>query len=262
MQDKTKSIACSPANPKLQERKDPMSDTLFDTIKKTVLIPPHPAGIPFIAAGAVLTLVFFLIAEFLGVLALLFTIACAYFFRDPDRVTPDKTSLVVSAADGTVSSITYDVSLPREFAGSDDARYTRVSTFLSVFDVHVQRMPISGKIIRKVYSPGKFINADLDKASEDNERCSLLVETDSGQKVCVVQIAGLVARRILNDVREGDDVRVGGRYGIIRFGSRVDIYLPEGVSPLVCVGQKAIGGETVFADFASDEATRLGSVVQ
>jgi phosphatidylserine decarboxylase len=124
----------------------------------------------------------------------------------------------------------------------------------------VQRSPVGGRIIRKVYSPGKFLNADLDKASEENERCSLVIETAAGRKICVVQIAGLVARRIVNDVREDQDIRAGARYGIIRFGSRLDVYIPEGISPLVCIGQRAIGGETVFADFDSNEQQREGAI--
>ena len=235
--------------------------SLLDTIKKTILVPPHPAGIPFIGGGIIAALIFFMFSQILGMIALVFAAFCLFFFRDPDRVTPQKSSLVLAAADGEISAIVNDVSLPAELAGGDDTRYTRISTFLSVLDVHVQRTPVSGKIIRKVYSPGKFLNADLDKASEDNERCSLLIETPSGQKICVVQIAGLIARRILNDVREEQDVQAGARYGMIRFGSRVDIYLPEGISPLVCVGQLAIGGETVFADFEADEPARYGAVV-
>lgn len=238
-----------------------MSDSLLDTVKKTILIAPHPAGIPFIGGALVAAFIFFLFSGFLGGIALIACLFCLYFFRDPDRVTPQKSSLVVSAADGEISGIVNDASLPSELAGGDDTRYTRISTFLSVLDVHVQRAPVSGKVIRKVYTPGKFLNADLDKASEDNERCSLIIETASGQKVCVVQIAGLIARRILNDVREDQDIECGSRFGIIRFGSRVDIYLPEGVSPLVCVGQRAIGGETVFADFDSSEPARSGTVV-
>lgn len=238
-----------------------MSESLWNTIRKTVLVPPHPAGIPFIGGGAIAALVFMTFSEFLAVLALVFTVFCLYFFRDPDRVSPQKSSLILSGGDGVVSGITSDVSLPAELAGGDDTRYTRISTFLSVLDVHVNRIPVSGRIIRKVYTPGKFINADLDKASEDNERCSLLIETDNGQKICIVQIAGLIARRILNDPKEDDSVKAGGRFGIIRFGSRIDIYVPEGISPLVCVGQRAIGGETVFADLESDEAPRFGAVV-
>lgn len=234
---------------------------LLETIRKTVLIAPHPAGIPFIGGGLLAALVFAFFSSFLLAIALIFTLFCAYFFRDPDRMVPQKPSLVVSPADGTISLITGDLSLPSEIAGADDGRYTRISTFLSVLDVHVQRFPVGGKIIRKVYTPGKFLNADLDKASEDNERCSVLIETPSGHKVCVVQIAGLIARRILNDAKEEDDARSGERFGIIRFGSRVDVYLPEGISPLVITGQKAIGGETVFADFSSTEPSREGALL-
>lgn len=238
-----------------------MGESLLDTIQKTILVPPHPAGIPFIGGGALATVIFFTFSGFLGVIALILTAFCLYFFRDPERVTPQKSSLLIAPADGVVSAIVNDVSLPGELAGGDDTRYTRISTFLSVFDVHIQRTPISGRVIRKVYTPGKFLNADLDKASEDNERCSLLIEAPGGQKICAVQIAGLIARRIVNDVRESQDVTAGARYGIIRFGSRVDIYLPEGISPLVCVGQRAIGGETVFADLESNESPRYGAVV-
>jgi phosphatidylserine decarboxylase len=238
-----------------------MAESLWQTVKKTVIVPPHPAGIPFIGGGVIAALIFFAFSEVLGILALIFTVFCLYFFRDPDRITPQKSSLILAGGDGVISGITNDVSLPAEFAGGDDTRYTRISTFLSVLDVHVNRIPVSGKVIRKVYSPGKFINADLDKASEDNERCSLLIETETGQKVCIVQIAGLIARRILNDIREEDTVKAGARLGIIRFGSRIDIYVPEGISPLVCVGQRAIGGETVIADFESDESPRYGAIV-
>ncbi len=240
-----------------------MSDSsLLETIAKTVLVPPHPAGIPFIGGAFILAIVFFLFSTFLGCLMLLLGLGCLYFFRDPDRVTPQKSSLIVAGGDGVISSIAYDVGLPKEIAGADDdSDYTRVSTFLSVLDVHVNRTPVSGKVIRKVYTPGKFLNADLDKASEDNERCSVLIETEDGRKVCVVQIAGLIARRILNDLKEGDTVRAGGRFGIIRFGSRVDIYFPNHISPLVCVGQRAIGAETVIADFDNKEESREGQVV-
>ncbi len=238
-----------------------MHESLIETIKKTVFVPPHPAGIPFIAGGALAAVIFYTFSSFLGTLALVFTLFCLFFFRDPERVTAQKSSLLIAPADGVISAIVNDVSLPSEMAGGDDTRYTRISTFLSVFDVHIQRVPLSGKIIRKVYMPGKFLNADLDKASEDNERCSLIIEAPGGQKICVVQIAGLVARRIVNDAREEQDVTAGARYGIIRFGSRVDVYLPEGISPLVCVGQRAIGGETVFADMDGSEAPRIGAVV-
>jgi phosphatidylserine decarboxylase len=238
-----------------------MAESLFDTFKKTVLIPPHPAGIPFIGGGLVAALVFFLFSDVLGGLALIFTVFCFFFFRDPARMVPQKDSFVLAPADGVVSAIVPDVSLPAEIGGGDDTRYTRISTFLSVLDVHVQRSPVGGKIIRKVYAPGKFLNADLDKASEDNERCSLLIETATGEKICVVQIAGLIARRIVNDALEGQSIQAGHRYGIIRFGSRLDVYIPEGISPMVAIGQRAIGGETVFADLQGDDESRSAVLV-
>lgn len=237
-----------------------MATSLLDTIKKVVFVPPHPAGIPFIAGGAVAALIFFLIWEPLGFIALVFTVFCLYFFRDPDRVVPQKESFVLSPADGEVSSIVHGLSLPHEL-GSSEGTFTRVSIFLSVLDVHVNRMPVSGKILRRVYTPGKFINADLDKASEDNERCSAIVETAKGVQIGVVQIAGLIARRILNDLTEGDNVEAGKRFGIIRFGSRLDVYLPEGTAPLVCIGQRAIGGETVLADLEGIEIQRDGKLL-
>jgi phosphatidylserine decarboxylase len=238
-----------------------MSVSLFDTIKKVMFVPPHPAGIPFIIGGVIGALVLFFVWEFLGVLALIFTVFCLYFFRDPDRVSPIKDSLILSPADGEVSAIVRDVDLPAELAGATDKKYTRISIFLSVLDVHVNRNPVSGKVIRRVYTPGKFLNADLDKASEDNERCSAIIETNEGTEICVVQIAGLIARRIVNELREEQNVVAGARFGIIRFGSRLDVYVPEGVSPLVCVGQRAVGGETVLADLKGDEAQREGRVV-
>lgn len=238
-----------------------MDHSLLDTIKKVVLIKPHPAGIPFILGGVIAALIFLMIWEGLSLIALIFTVFCLYFFRDPDRVAPQKDSLILSPADGEVSAIIHNQELPSELAGADDKKYTRISIFLSVLDVHVQRMPVGGRVIRKVYTPGKFFNADLDKASEDNERCSAIIETKDGSEICVVQIAGLIARRILNDLKEDQTVEAGARFGIIRFGSRLDVYVPEGISPLVCVGQRAIGGETVLADLTGDEPQREGKML-
>jgi phosphatidylserine decarboxylase len=238
-----------------------MGTSLLETIKKTVLVKPHAAGLPFIAGGVVAALILWPFSHFLQTLALIFTAFCLYFFRDPERVTPQKASLVVAPGDGVVSGIAENVPLPRELADGDDTRYTRVSIFLSVLDVHVNRIPVSGKVTRKVYTPGKFLNAALDKASEDNERCGLMIETADGKKTGAVQIAGLVARRIVNDINEGQSVKGGARMGIIRFGSRADVYLPEGAAPLVCVGQRAVGGETVLADLESKEAARTGAIV-
>ena len=239
-----------------------MGESLFDTFKKTVLIPPHPAGIPFIGGGIVAALIFFMFSKFLGVIAVIFTLFCLYFFRDPNRVVPQKDSLILCGGDGVISAISENVFLPHEIRENEDNKYMRISTFLSVLDVHVNRIPVSGTVIKKVYTPGKFLNADLDKASEDNERCSVLIETASGEKICIVQIAGLVARRILNDVKEGDVVKAGSRFGIIRFGSRIDVYIPQGTAaPMVCVGQRSIGGETILADFDNKNNARTGLVL-
>jgi phosphatidylserine decarboxylase len=191
---------------------------------------------------------------------LVLTLWCAYFFRDPARVTPDREDLVVSPADGCVSMIV-TTKLPAEFDNDDDGRdYTRISIFLNVFDVHVQRVPIDGTVDEVVYRPGKFLNASLDKASEDNERSSVLMTAQSGKKIAFVQIAGLIARRIINDLKKDQNVKAGEHYGLIRFGSRVDVYVPSSVAPLVCVGQRVVGGETVLADLQSTEAARTGVI--
>jgi phosphatidylserine decarboxylase len=170
---------------------------------------------------------------------------CAYFFRDPPRVTPVRDGLVVAPADGRVSQIT--TAAPPHELGLSDTPLPRVSIFMSVFDCHVNRSPVAGQVENIVYQPGKFFNADLDKASADNERNSLVVAS-AGSRIGVVQIAGLVARRIVCFVRIGQSVGAGERFGMIRFGSRLDVYLPDGIAPLVAVGQTAIAGETVLAD--------------
>ena len=233
-----------------------MSDrhNLFDTIVGSY-VAPHPDGYKFIAIAAACAVGFFLIAwPGLALVAALLTAYIAYFFRDPDRVAPLRDGLIVSAADGEISSIER-VKPPAELA-LGDAERVRISTFLSVFDVHINRSPIAGRIKRSVYVPGAFLNAALDNASEDNERRALVIQTPQGVEIGVVQIAGLVARRIVTFASEGETVGVGQRFGLIRFGSRVDIYLPPGKTALVAVGQRAVGGETVFADLKSDEAPR------
>lgn len=223
------------------------------------LLPPlHPEGPGFVAVFALATLVLWWLWSFLGLIGLGLTIWCFYFFRDPDRVTPTRPGLVVSPADGTVQMIG-PASPPLEL-GIGTEPLMRVSVFMSVFDCHVNRAPVAGAIIKDEYTPGKFINATLDKASEDNERQSLVIRTPDGRDFAVVQIAGLVARRIRCDVREGQHVMTGQRFGMIRFGSRLDVYLPKGVAPLVVVGQKAVAGETVLADMQSDEPMREGEV--
>jgi phosphatidylserine decarboxylase len=209
----------------------------------------HPEGRKFaVGAGAITLFAFLLHWQMLGWLLVGLTIWVAAFFRDPVRTTPRSDKLVIAPADGLITMITR-VPPPRELRGGDgleDGEYTRVSIFMSVFDVHINRSPISGRIKRVAYVPGKFVNADLDKASEDNERQHFLVEGSDGLKIGFTQIAGLVARRILAFVREGDTVEAGQRIGLIRFGSRVDVFLPSGTAPRVLLGQRAIAGETIL----------------
>ena len=211
----------------------------------------HPEGRKFVVGAAALTLFAFLLGwDVLGWLLVGITIWVFSFFRDPIRTTPRGDNLVIAPADGLITMIT-KVPPPRELAGAEalpEAEYTRVSIFMSVFDVHVNRAPVGGRVRKVAYVPGKFVNADLDKASEDNERQNIVVETAAGIRIGFTQIAGLVARRILTFVREGDEVQAGERVGLIRFGSRVDVYLPAGTGPRVLLGQRAIAGETVLAE--------------
>jgi phosphatidylserine decarboxylase len=209
----------------------------------------HPEGRKYaVGAGAITLLAFLLHWQFLAWLLVGLTIWIATFFRDPIRTTPRSDKMIISPADGLITMIT-TVPPPPELRGPEglaDGEYARVSIFMSVFDVHINRAPIAGRIKRIAYVPGKFINADLDKASEDNERQHFLVEGAEGLRIGFTQIAGLVARRILSFVREGDVVEAGQRVGLIRFGSRVDVYLPAGTAPRVLLGQRAIAGETVL----------------
>jgi phosphatidylserine decarboxylase len=220
---------------------------------RSQIAPIHPEGYPFIGGFAFVSLVLFWMWTPLGWLGAVATVWCAYFFRDPVRVTPVREGLVVAPADGRISQVVN--ALPPPELRLSERPLPRISIFMSVFDCHVNRSPISGRIERMVYRKGAFLNADLDKASEDNERNALLVA--SGRALIgVVQIAGLIARRIVPFVHEGQSVAAGDRIGMIRFGSRVDVYLPEGVRPLVAEGQTAIAGETVLADFAAADAGR------
>jgi phosphatidylserine decarboxylase len=229
--------------------------SLLETITDN-LAPIHPDGYKFVGIAGGLALLLWFLAPFslVAYLALGLTAYVAYFFRDPMRVTPMRDGLVISPADGKVSLIE-KVRPPAEL-GLGDGERVRVSIFLSVFDVHINRAPIAGRILRSIYVKGAFVNAALDKASEDNERRSLVIAGRNGTEIAVVQIAGLIARRIVTFAREGDNLGVGERFGLIRFGSRVDVYLPEGKWPLVSVGQRAVGGETILADLASDEPER------
>jgi len=224
---------------------------LLDTIANA-FVPIHRDGYKFVAALAIATLFLFLVAPPLGWLGAFATAWCAYFFRDPDRFTPERPGLVVSAADGKVAAVVDSVTAPREL-GLGTAALTRVSVFLSVFDAHIVRAPVAGRVIRSAYVPGTFINAELDKASEENERHAFVIETEGGVKIGVVLIAGLVARRIVTFIGEGTSLERGERIGLIRFGSRVDLYLPDGIDVLAEIGQTAIGGETVLAEFLRDE---------
>jgi phosphatidylserine decarboxylase len=210
-----------------------------------VFVPIHPDGYKFVAGAALVTLLLFALAPPLGWLAAAVTAAIAYFFRDPERVTPQRKGLVVSAADGKLASIA-SVSSPRELPLGNQS-LTRISVFLSVLDVHIVRAPVAGRIVGSRYVPGAFFNAELDKASEENERCAVVIETETGEKIGLVLIAGLIARRIVTFAGEGASVASGERIGLIRFGSRVDVYLPDGATVLAETGQTAIGGETVLA---------------
>jgi len=225
---------------------------------KTLLVPIHRAGWPFIALFALGTVGLGLASDGLGALGVVLTVWCVYFFRDPDRVTPVREGLVISPADGIVQKID-KAPPPKELEMGDEPR-SRIAVFMNVFDVHVNRAPISGAISKLSYQPGKFLNASLDKASEFNERQNLRLTMKDGRDIAFVQIAGLVARRILCDVHEGQEIRTGERFGMIRFGSRVDVYLPDGVEPLVAVGQRAFAGETVLADTNSKEPARTGEI--
>ncbi len=223
---------------------------------RSVLVPINRAGWPFIAAALALAVLLGLLWSPLFWLGLLLAGFCTYFFRDPPRVTPSRPGLVIAPADGMVQMIERAAPPPELEMG--DAPLTRISIFLNVFNVHVNRVPLDGKISGLSYRPGKFLNAALDKASVDNERMSLKVTSYDGVDLAFVQIAGLVARRIICDVSLGQPVKAGQVFGLIRFGSRMDVYLPEGVSPLVVPYQTTIAGETVIADLLSQEPARQG----
>lgn len=223
---------------------------------KTIFAPIHRAGWPFISLFIIVTIVLMIFSRTLGFVGILLTGWCIYFFRNPQRVTPLGEGLIISPGDGIVTKIEKAIP-PKELKWTKQP-LTRISVFLNVFDVHVNRIPCDGVISKIHYHPGKFFNASLDKASEFNERNSLLIQTPTGQEIVVVQIAGLIARRILCEVAEGKNVKAGERFGIIRFGSRVDLYLPEGVTAQVVEGQRMIGGETIMADLNSKIPPRLG----
>ena len=221
----------------------------FTHSMKLVLAPPHPAARPFLIVSAIVAVIGlalpFAAAHAIGVLALVFFLFCLYFFRDPERVQPLLPGVVVAPADGRIVLVS-QVAPPAELGLGTEPRW-RVAIFLSVLNVHVNRMPVAAEVTRIAYHKGRFVNASMDKASEHNERNALALRLADGRTLAVVQIAGLIARRILCHAREGGRFTLGERFGIIRFGSRTDLYLPPGVEPLVRVGQTTVGGETVLA---------------
>ena len=223
---------------------------------RKVLAPLHPDGFRFVAAGAIATLLLFLLWAPAGWLAAIATLWIGYFFRDPWRVTPTRPGLLISPADGIVVSIAPAVPPPEIAMG--DAAVARIGIFLNIFDVHVTRAPIGGRVAALRYKKGRFVNASLDKASEHNERMAIRIAPPEGPEVAFVQIAGLLARRIVCDLREGQQVATGQRMGMIRFGSRVDVYCPPPYVPMVVVGQRMVGGETVLADRLAQEPPRQG----
>jgi phosphatidylserine decarboxylase len=220
---------------------------------RSQLAPVNPEGYMFIGIFALVSLVLFILWTPLGWIGTVLTLWCAYFFRDPPRVTPLGTGVVVSPADGRVSLVVNAVPPPE--LGLGTTPLPRVSVFMSVFDCHVNRTPVTGRIERIAYTAGKFLNADLDKASEDNERNGFVIAAESG-RIGVVQIAGLIARRIVCWTKEGQELTAGERIGMIRFGSRVDVYLPVGAIPLVSEGQTSLAGETVIADLTAAPQSR------
>ncbi|WP_256378189.1 phosphatidylserine decarboxylase [Pseudovibrio sp. FO-BEG1] len=232
----------------MEQRWSTMS--LVDSISKT-LVPIHREGYPFIAIAAVLTIILGWFWSPLFWIGLFLTGWVCYFFRDPKRVTPVKDGLIVSPADGTVCLMGSAVP-PRELDLGDQPMM-RVCIFMDVFNCHVNRAPMAGRVTRVAYKAGKFLNAELDKASEHNERNGLIIENDNA-RIGVVQIAGLVARRIVCFVKEGENISAGDRFGLIRFGSRLDVYLPQGTKPQVALGQTMIAGESILANLKDEEA--------
>jgi phosphatidylserine decarboxylase len=227
-------------------------------VKRGFLVPLHPDGWKFVAIFAVVALALFWLWAPLGWAGLVMTLWCAYFFRDPPRISPSGSNWVLSPADGIVSFV--GPALPPPEIGLGEGTLTRISVFMNVFNVHVNRSPADGDVACLAYRPGRFFNASLDKASELNERQAMRISTVAGPALGVVQIAGLVARRIRCNAKEGESLRAGQRFGLIRFGSRVDVYLPTGIFPLVALGQTMVAGETVLADLASSGPARAAAV--
>ncbi len=233
-------------------------------VLKTIAVPIHREGYPFVVVFAAITFLLFTLSETAGFLGLIVTVWCYYFFRNPQRVVPQDTNLITSPADGVVQLV-QKTAWPKELSKPKGlkSKVWRISIFMNVFNVHVNRSPINGTVTQVVYVPGKFFNASLDKASEYNERQYFSMKnTQTKEIVAFTQIAGLVARRITRGTKEGATLEKGAVFGMIRFGSRVDVYLPDGCVPLVCEGQQTIAGETILSDFQKEKnAPTTGKVV-
>ncbi|NBR95319.1 MAG: phosphatidylserine decarboxylase [Proteobacteria bacterium] len=218
----------------------------FVNALKLVAFPIHKEGYKFIIIFALVTALLAIFSSNLGLIGLVLTAWCIFFFRDPDRISPIQDNVIISPADGVITRVEYNADAPEEL-GYNNTKFNKISIFLNVFNVHVNRVPFSGSVIKIIYKPGKFYSANAEEASFDNERNSVVIKTASGHEIIFVQVAGLVARRIISDLKEGQEVIAGQRYGIIRFGSRVDMYLPEDIEIQSLLGQTMIGGETVLA---------------
>jgi phosphatidylserine decarboxylase len=218
---------------------------LLDALK-LVTFPIHKEGYKFIFIFAIATAILALLSNFLGVIGLVATLWCIFFFRDPERFVPLEDNAIISPADGVVTRVEYGAEAPEEL-GYGKTKFNKISIFLNVFNVHVNRVPLSGSVTKVVYRPGKFLSANADDASVENERNSVVVKNSNGTEIIFVQVAGLVARRIISDLKEGQEVVAGQRYGIIRFGSRADLYFPENVEIKSLLGQTMVGGETIIA---------------
>ncbi len=218
---------------------------LLDALK-LVTFAIHKEGYKFIIIFALVAALMAMLSNTLGLIGLVATLWCIFFFRDPERIIPIEENIVISPADGVVTRVDYSVEAPDDL-GYGNKKFNKITVFLNVFNVHVNRVPVGGTVTKVSYKKGKFLSANADEASVENERNAAVVKTEDGTEVIFVQIAGLVARRIVSDISEGQQVTIGDRYGIIRFGSRADIYLPENVAIKVLVGQTMIGGETIIA---------------
>ena len=218
---------------------------LLDALK-LVTFPIHKEGYKFIFIFAIATAILALISNVLGLIGLVATLWCVFFFRDPERFVPLEDNAIISPADGVVTRVEYGAEAPEEL-GYGKTKFNKISIFLNVFNVHVNRVPLSGAVTKVIYRPGKFLSANAEDASVENERNSVVVKNSNGTEIIFVQVAGLVARRIISDLKEGQEVVVGQRYGIIRFGSRADLYFPENVEIKSLLGQTMVGGETIIA---------------